>query len=623
MSESEKSPWWSALPAALSVVVPLLIAVPRIPFKITNGDGGELLTAMLTFGVAHPSGYPLYTLLGAFFGRFPVLPDVFWVIFWLSTVPVALSSGLIYRISREGSMGRAWALSASLMWVFLVPVLVMAVRIEVYPIHVLLTLLSLYGVQRYAKAPDQTRWALLATTAVALGMTNHLTSVLMVPAVVIGLLWSGGRRIVNFKTLSAILGLGLLAGSLYIYLPLASLAAEDGSTIAWGRPGDPAMFWEHVRGAEYDQYRSFDHIPIGLADFGRRMQEHAFPGWWLVSVIGGILWLRQAPRFFLPLLVYVACALVYIASYKIGDIGTYYPPIYAAMAIGAGYGLQFLGSQLRLHDAPWGRGLVLAGMVAAMGGWFGNAVYWSQSSTYDGVLSADVGVQAVDEVPHGSFLLTNTDAHTFTMWYQTYVVQELGRVVHIDMRTKHHPWYRDHLRARYPDVKWPVDAVMRQDSQLIVQLMKLNPDRRMFHLEAKEYDWKGTFAVLQGWTHEIFHSRDAKDHVPTRWAKHHYVARSKQVAGALRVYDSSRTFESGVDDVLCAVDWHKGHPSFTVLWTFLGPDGQKITHRQTTVGPKGNWTTRALPTAEQAPGEWFCVVEAQGLPKLTLDFTLE
>ncbi len=622
MSQSEAAPWWNRVPAALCVLVPLAIAVPRIPFKITNGDGGELLTAMHTLGVAHPSGYPLFTLLGAFFARWPVMPDVFWVVFWLSTVPVALSSLLIYRICRDGDLTRVWAMAAALMWCFLVPVLNMAVRIEVYPIHVVLTLLGLWGVQRYAKDPDDTRWALLATTSVALGMTNHLTSVLLIPAVVFGLLWAGGRRIVNPKTLGTILGLGLAAGAIYIYLPLASLAAEDGSTIAWGRPSDLGMFWDHVRGKEYDQFRSLDHIPIGLNDFANRQQEHAFPGWWLVCVIGAVEWIRKQPKFFLSLLVYVACSLLYVSSYKIGDIGTYYPPIYAAMSVGAGMGLQFLG-KLRLHEAKWGRGLVLGIIAACMLGWFGNAFYWSRGSTYNGVLSADIGAQTVDEVPPGSFVLTNTDAHTFTMWYQTYVVQEHGRVVHIDMRTKHHLWYRDHLRARYPNVKWPKDANIRNDNQLIHQLMRRNPNREMYSLEAKEWKWSTAYGVLDGWTHKVFPVSARKKDEETYWAKHHFLARYKTIAGKRRIYDSRKRYTAKDDDVLCVVEWHKGHPTFSIDWTFEGPQGQKVRSRSQPVLQNGTWTDRVLPVKEQVPGKWTCVARMAGHPELRLDFVLE
>ncbi len=32
-----------------------------------TGDDGDFITAMSTFGVAHPTGYPLFTLLGRLF----------------------------------------------------------------------------------------------------------------------------------------------------------------------------------------------------------------------------------------------------------------------------------------------------------------------------------------------------------------------------------------------------------------------------------------------------------------------------------------------------------------------------------------------------------------------------
>ena len=66
--------WWrhplslAGWVAAGTFAVYLATVCPTVPF----GDGGELIAAADSLGVAHPPGYPLYTTLG--WGALHVLP---------------------------------------------------------------------------------------------------------------------------------------------------------------------------------------------------------------------------------------------------------------------------------------------------------------------------------------------------------------------------------------------------------------------------------------------------------------------------------------------------------------------------------------------------------------------
>src|SRR3982750_4274139 len=62
---------------------------------IVVGDTPELITAAATLGVAHPPGYPLFTILGHFFTLLPVGPIPFRVNL-SSVVCDALTVGIIY-----------------------------------------------------------------------------------------------------------------------------------------------------------------------------------------------------------------------------------------------------------------------------------------------------------------------------------------------------------------------------------------------------------------------------------------------------------------------------------------------------------------------------------------------
>ena len=66
------SPQWSAFGVSLfTFLVYLKTLAPTVSFI----DSGELAAVACTLGVAHPTGYPLFTLLGWVFSELPILGE--------------------------------------------------------------------------------------------------------------------------------------------------------------------------------------------------------------------------------------------------------------------------------------------------------------------------------------------------------------------------------------------------------------------------------------------------------------------------------------------------------------------------------------------------------------------
>src|SRR4030065_1394574 len=80
---------------SLSVAILYLsIAPTRLSNANFGSDGGDLLAAVLTQGIPHPSGYPTYTLLGQLFQYLPFSTAVFRGVLG-SLTPAALGAGLV------------------------------------------------------------------------------------------------------------------------------------------------------------------------------------------------------------------------------------------------------------------------------------------------------------------------------------------------------------------------------------------------------------------------------------------------------------------------------------------------------------------------------------------------
>jgi hypothetical protein len=88
------------IPAAFALILYLLTCSPTINFL----DSGELTTVAWTAGIAHPPGYPLYTLISLLFIHLP-FGDPAWRMNVLSALFGALAVGLFYGLVADTLAG--------------------------------------------------------------------------------------------------------------------------------------------------------------------------------------------------------------------------------------------------------------------------------------------------------------------------------------------------------------------------------------------------------------------------------------------------------------------------------------------------------------------------------------
>jgi hypothetical protein len=62
---------------------------------------------------------------------------------------------------------------------------------------------------------------------------------------------------------------------------------------------------------------------------------------------------------------------------------------------------------------------------------------------------------ALAEAPPNALILTETDQHTFALWYGRLALGLRPDTVVVDRVMLHFPWYRDHIRRQYPDLRLP------------------------------------------------------------------------------------------------------------------------------------------------------------------------
>jgi 4-amino-4-deoxy-L-arabinose transferase-like glycosyltransferase len=209
-----------ALAAAIvgtSVVVYALTAAR----SIVVGDSPEFVTVAATLGVAHPPGYPLLTMLGHVFSLFPVGPISFRVNL-LSVVCHAATVGLVYFTAIRLTHNRAASAVAGLVLGFNSLFWSWSLVVETFPLNDLLVAAMLYLLVLWQERPQRVAPLVLAAFVGGLGMSNHQTIVLLIPA--IGFLLWRQRRILLARphVLAACLGASALGLLPYAYLPWAA-----------------------------------------------------------------------------------------------------------------------------------------------------------------------------------------------------------------------------------------------------------------------------------------------------------------------------------------------------------------------------------------------------------------
>jgi hypothetical protein len=448
----------SGLLLALAVAIAALVVyaatlAPALTFEHHGTDGGDLIAAAKTLGVPHPTGYPTYTLLARLFMLIPLGTLAFRVNL-LSAVSAAAAVGLVCLCAQlllpRGRFRLPVSVSTGLVFAFSPLLWSQAVISEVYTLHALFAALLLYLLLRWRSGDgDNLLW--FAGLVLGLGLGNHLTLVLMVPAVPV-LLWPQRRRLCRVRLLvpTAILfaaGLGI-----YAYLPIA---ASRHPLVNWGSPTTWPRFLWVVTAEQYQQFAfglANGMIPARLSRWAALLADQL--GWWglLLALLGAPRWWKCDRPFALFAMTWSLLVGVYAFFYDTNDSHIYLIPLVLLMALFWGKGTHYLLLQTSGLLSIW-RKLVLAillllPIVSLAHHWRGADLSDDQSVT---VYVNDV----LDAVAPGGLVVVRGDQPTFSLWYALYAEDLRPDVTVVSGPLLAYIWYREELRLTYPHLAVP------------------------------------------------------------------------------------------------------------------------------------------------------------------------
>lgn len=269
---------------AVTFAVYLTTLAPTVWFI----DSGELSAVASTLGIAHPTGYPLFTLIGHLFTLLPISASevyklnmmsaffcslaVFMFIYLLRFLldwHLAISSPEKGKKAQQAKSADKYSappqivvygiiIFSSLLLAFSRTFWDSANAVEVYPIHVffIITLILLFTKAVKEKPANKevsffsaNKYYLIFAFVLGLSFTNHLTTILLAPAcLTLFFVENSGDTKKMFRLLGAMTVCFLIGLTPYLYLPIR---ASMNPIFLWGNPYNIERFYWHVTAKQF------------------------------------------------------------------------------------------------------------------------------------------------------------------------------------------------------------------------------------------------------------------------------------------------------------------------------------------------------------------------------------
>jgi hypothetical protein len=181
-------------------------------------DYAEQQTVPYILGIAHPTGFPLFTLAGWLFTHVVPLGSVAWRMNVFSGFCVAVASAGVALIAVRLGAGRVEAFLGALIFAWCELAWAKGTHADPHATSLALVVLALLFARRYAKG-GAARDLVAACLSAGLGLATHPETIFCLPAIGVALLIRGrpDRRTVLWALAALALPL-----TLYAYLPLRS-----------------------------------------------------------------------------------------------------------------------------------------------------------------------------------------------------------------------------------------------------------------------------------------------------------------------------------------------------------------------------------------------------------------
>lgn len=249
----------------LANVLFLFVMIAVGEYGIQPGDGAELGTVSRFFGIAHPTGYPLFISISRFFfllfrdGQFAVA--LLSKLCWMLGLIIAFLPHNIKKVSIRPAISHFSFLLISMIWT---SYQLNALTAEVYSFLFLIIVIIL-------RIYENSRFHLLTSFLIGLALSHHWLAIGLIP-IWIYLFFQNEKSNRMQAILSNLLTFGLGFSSYLILF----FRADEFIPVSWNAISTTSQVIEHIKGSQY----------------------LSFSGWSWQSIVNSLYWL---PKIYLPI----------------------------------------------------------------------------------------------------------------------------------------------------------------------------------------------------------------------------------------------------------------------------------------------------------------------------------
>lgn len=282
----------------------LTIYVHNLSPSVYGGDSGDLISASITNGVPHPSGYPLFTMLGILALKLPIAATPAWKVGLVSAFFSSLSVVIMYFLILELTKNRYLSFVTALILAFLYPFWLYAEIAEVFALNNFFILVLVLITARYLNS-KKAKYIYYLAFLTGLSLTNNLTIVLLFPGIALTVLLANKKILLKIKLIIKSVGLLFLGLSPYVYIPISAL---NNPSYSWGKAVNLKNFISVVFRKEY----GWGVTTEGLNDHLRNIEQLKNYARYIISYTSillpvaaflGIIYLFRKKRFQLLMLI--------------------------------------------------------------------------------------------------------------------------------------------------------------------------------------------------------------------------------------------------------------------------------------------------------------------------------
>lgn len=461
----------------LSTLVVFIVYLITLAPGVVQIDSGELAAVASTLGIAHPTGYPLFTLIGYLFTKIFFFTSKIYALnllaafytlggffFLIKVNQLLLKNSIIEKTSEKKSKRKTQEKNIKefeLLFIAIVSALTLAfsrtfwmqsTSVEVYSLHIFLITASIYffvkayfeesNDQKVSDKKSLRNWLIFAFV-LGLSFTNHMTSILVLPGFAYLYFSKFGFNQSSFRKIFLMLIPFAIALTVYLYLPIS---ASQNPSINWGNPVDWERFKRHIMGWQYQSW-IFSSTESASKQFkyftSIYPEEFAYVGV-IIIVLGLYRLFKLNKKIFTFLILLFVTTILYSINYDINDIDAYFLLVFISSGMMLTYGIRFIYEKF-LTSSENSKYLLLILPLTVL------LYNFEKVNQSDNVQYEQYTKAVLSSANENSIVISYLwDFLISPSYYLQFVENERKDVVIIDKELVRRSWYFNQIKTNYP-----------------------------------------------------------------------------------------------------------------------------------------------------------------------------